>query len=160
MNTGLGYLGRQALWQLGWGEISLRLRTLVYIHCFSAIITFENAFYSSLTALVSEFKWPCVRSVYFFSELCNDSHFKRAPSCLPTGPHPPPQHTHKHTHTLCQDRTPCRLSMLCLFNLPFSLKFKGFDPQHLCVATLLFEGNRNHVLNQEQQVYDIASQFG
>nr|XP_023663309.1 alkyldihydroxyacetonephosphate synthase, peroxisomal-like [Paramormyrops kingsleyae] len=39
-------------------------------------------------------------------------------------------------------------------------KFKGFDPQRLCVATLLFEGDQNHVLNQEQQVYDIAAQFG
>uniref|UniRef100_A0A671PYT7 Alkylglycerone-phosphate synthase n=1 Tax=Sinocyclocheilus anshuiensis TaxID=1608454 RepID=A0A671PYT7_9TELE len=35
-------------------------------------------------------------------------------------------------------------------------KFKGFDPHHLCVATLLFEGDRGKVLQHEKQVYDIA----
>ncbi|XP_030642242.1 alkyldihydroxyacetonephosphate synthase, peroxisomal [Chanos chanos] len=39
-------------------------------------------------------------------------------------------------------------------------KFKGFDPQHLCVATLLFEGDREKVLQHEKQVYDIAATFG
>uniref|UniRef100_A0A674MXT0 Alkylglycerone-phosphate synthase n=1 Tax=Takifugu rubripes TaxID=31033 RepID=A0A674MXT0_TAKRU len=39
-------------------------------------------------------------------------------------------------------------------------KFKGFDPNHLCVATLLFEGNREKVLQHEKQVYDIAAKFG
>uniref|UniRef100_A0A673LBZ0 Alkylglycerone-phosphate synthase n=1 Tax=Sinocyclocheilus rhinocerous TaxID=307959 RepID=A0A673LBZ0_9TELE len=39
-------------------------------------------------------------------------------------------------------------------------KFKGFDPQHLCVATLLFEGDRGKVLQHEKQVYDIAAKFG
>uniref|UniRef100_A0A667ZSQ6 Alkylglycerone-phosphate synthase n=1 Tax=Myripristis murdjan TaxID=586833 RepID=A0A667ZSQ6_9TELE len=39
-------------------------------------------------------------------------------------------------------------------------KFKGFDPHHLCVATLLFEGNREKVLQHEKQVYDIAAKFG
>ncbi|XP_061430551.1 alkyldihydroxyacetonephosphate synthase, peroxisomal [Lethenteron reissneri] len=39
-------------------------------------------------------------------------------------------------------------------------KFKGFDPQHLCVATLLFEGDRDAVLQQEKHVYDIAAKFG
>ncbi|CAL8343210.1 unnamed protein product, partial [Boreogadus saida] len=39
-------------------------------------------------------------------------------------------------------------------------KFKGFDPQHLCVATLLFEGDREKVLQHEKQVYDIAAKFG
>ncbi|XP_019129756.2 alkyldihydroxyacetonephosphate synthase, peroxisomal [Larimichthys crocea] len=39
-------------------------------------------------------------------------------------------------------------------------KFKGFDPNHLCVATLLFEGDREKVLQHEKQVYDIAAKFG
>ncbi|KAG7255024.1 hypothetical protein CRUP_017562 [Coryphaenoides rupestris] len=39
-------------------------------------------------------------------------------------------------------------------------QFKGFDPQHLCVATLLFEGDREKVLQHEKQVYDIAAKFG
>uniref|UniRef100_A0A8C9TXN6 Alkylglycerone-phosphate synthase n=1 Tax=Scleropages formosus TaxID=113540 RepID=A0A8C9TXN6_SCLFO len=39
-------------------------------------------------------------------------------------------------------------------------KFKGFDPHHLCVATLLFEGDRERVLQHEKQVYDIAAKFG
>uniref|UniRef100_A0A8B9FW49 Alkylglycerone-phosphate synthase n=1 Tax=Amazona collaria TaxID=241587 RepID=A0A8B9FW49_9PSIT len=43
------------------------------------------------------------------------------------------------------------------FNL---LLFKGFDPNILCVATLLFEGDREKVLQHEKQVYDIATKFG
>ncbi len=39
-------------------------------------------------------------------------------------------------------------------------QFKGFDPHHLCVATLLFEGDRGKVLQHEKQVYDIAAKFG
>ncbi|XP_046902739.1 alkyldihydroxyacetonephosphate synthase, peroxisomal isoform X1 [Hypomesus transpacificus] len=39
-------------------------------------------------------------------------------------------------------------------------KFKGFDPHQLCVATLLFEGDREKVLRHEKQVYDIAAKFG
>ncbi|KAA8588120.1 hypothetical protein FQN60_001314 [Etheostoma spectabile] len=39
-------------------------------------------------------------------------------------------------------------------------KFKGFDPDRLCVATLLFEGDREKVLQHEKQVYDIAAKFG
>uniref|UniRef100_A0A3Q4H2Y0 Alkylglycerone-phosphate synthase n=1 Tax=Neolamprologus brichardi TaxID=32507 RepID=A0A3Q4H2Y0_NEOBR len=39
-------------------------------------------------------------------------------------------------------------------------KFKGFDPNRLCVATLLFEGDREKVLQHEKQVYDIAAKFG
>ncbi|KAM3861770.1 alkyldihydroxyacetonephosphate synthase, peroxisomal [Diretmus argenteus] len=39
-------------------------------------------------------------------------------------------------------------------------KFKGFDPHRLCVATLLFEGDREKVLQHEKQVYDIAAKFG
>lgn len=41
-----------------------------------------------------------------------------------------------------------------------SLQFKGFDPNILCVATLLFEGDREKVLQHEKQVYDIATKFG
>uniref|UniRef100_A0A7N6FIL9 Alkylglycerone-phosphate synthase n=1 Tax=Anabas testudineus TaxID=64144 RepID=A0A7N6FIL9_ANATE len=39
-------------------------------------------------------------------------------------------------------------------------KFKGFDPNRLCVATLLFEGDREKVLQHEKQVYNIAAKFG
>ncbi|XP_043549469.1 alkyldihydroxyacetonephosphate synthase, peroxisomal isoform X2 [Chiloscyllium plagiosum] len=39
-------------------------------------------------------------------------------------------------------------------------KFKGFDPNDLCVATLLFEGSREKVLQQEKHVYDIAAKVG
>ncbi|KAJ7398014.1 Alkyldihydroxyacetonephosphate synthase, peroxisomal [Pitangus sulphuratus] len=39
-------------------------------------------------------------------------------------------------------------------------QFKGFDPNVLCVATLLFEGDREKVLQHEKQVYDIATKFG
>nr|XP_033802067.1 alkyldihydroxyacetonephosphate synthase, peroxisomal [Geotrypetes seraphini] len=39
-------------------------------------------------------------------------------------------------------------------------KFKGFDANQLCVATLLFEGDREKVLQHEKQVYDIAAKFG
>ncbi|TKS67179.1 Alkyldihydroxyacetonephosphate synthase, peroxisomal [Collichthys lucidus] len=39
-------------------------------------------------------------------------------------------------------------------------QFKGFDPNNLCVATLLFEGDREKVLQHEKQVYDIAAKFG
>lgn len=42
----------------------------------------------------------------------------------------------------------------------FSFQFKGFDPNRLCVATLLFEGDREKVLQHEKQVYDIAAKFG
>lgn len=42
----------------------------------------------------------------------------------------------------------------------FNPQFKGFDPDCLCVATLLFEGNREKVLQHEKQVYDIAAKFG
>ncbi|XP_053453425.1 alkyldihydroxyacetonephosphate synthase, peroxisomal [Nycticebus coucang] len=39
-------------------------------------------------------------------------------------------------------------------------KFKGFDPNQLSIATLLFEGDREKVLQHEKQVYDIAAKFG
>ena len=41
-----------------------------------------------------------------------------------------------------------------------NVQFKGFDPNRLCVATLLFEGDREKVLQHEKQVYDIAAKFG
>lgn len=44
--------------------------------------------------------------------------------------------------------------------LRFNFQFKGFDPNRLCVATLLFEGAREKVLQHEKQVYDIAAKFG
>lgn len=45
-------------------------------------------------------------------------------------------------------------------HLQLNPQFKGFDPHHLCVATLLFEGDREKVLQHEKQVYDIAAKFG
>ncbi|KAM5327666.1 alkyldihydroxyacetonephosphate synthase, peroxisomal [Glossophaga mutica] len=39
-------------------------------------------------------------------------------------------------------------------------KLKGFDPSQISVATLLFEGDREKVLQHEKQVYDIAAKFG
>ncbi|XP_064832996.1 alkyldihydroxyacetonephosphate synthase, peroxisomal-like isoform X4 [Oncorhynchus masou masou] len=39
-------------------------------------------------------------------------------------------------------------------------KLKGFDPHQLVVATLLFEGDRERVLQHEKRVYDIAKTFG
>lgn len=42
----------------------------------------------------------------------------------------------------------------------YILQFKGFDPNQLSVATLLFEGDREKVLQHEKQVYDIAAKFG
>lgn len=39
-------------------------------------------------------------------------------------------------------------------------KFKGFDPNQISVATLLFEGDRERVLQHEKQVYGIAAKFG
>jgi alkyldihydroxyacetonephosphate synthase len=39
-------------------------------------------------------------------------------------------------------------------------RFKGFDPNTLCVATLLFQGTRESVENQEKLVYAIAKKHG
>ncbi|ESP02962.1 hypothetical protein LOTGIDRAFT_230434 [Lottia gigantea] len=39
-------------------------------------------------------------------------------------------------------------------------KLKGFDPQKLSVATLLFEGTKEEVAAQEKRVYEIAANFG
>uniref|UniRef100_A0A671Q3N4 Alkylglycerone-phosphate synthase n=1 Tax=Sinocyclocheilus anshuiensis TaxID=1608454 RepID=A0A671Q3N4_9TELE len=54
----------------------------------------------------------------------------------------------------------CFSLILLNFFLLKNFCFKGFDPQHLCVATLLFEGDRGKVLQHEKQVYDIAAKFG
>lgn len=39
-------------------------------------------------------------------------------------------------------------------------KIKGFDVDSLCVMTLLFEGEKTEVKNQEKKIYKIASGFG
>ena len=56
----------------------------------------------------------------------------------------------------------CKVFLVPCLTEPVVLdpQFKGFDPQHLCVATLLFEGDREKVLQHEKQVYDIAAKFG
>lgn len=38
-------------------------------------------------------------------------------------------------------------------------KFKGFDPHQIAVATLLFEGDKQQVADQQRRIYEIASQF-
>lgn len=54
----------------------------------------------------------------------------------------------------------CRLKIYDLNILCYLLQFKGFDPNQLSIATLLFEGDREKVLQHEKQVYDIAAKFG
>lgn len=39
-------------------------------------------------------------------------------------------------------------------------KLKGFDPNKMCVATLLFEGSRKEVDLLEGNIYEIANNFG
>lgn len=39
-------------------------------------------------------------------------------------------------------------------------KLKGFDPHQMCVATLVFEGNKEEVTSHEIKIYSIAKQFG
>lgn len=39
-------------------------------------------------------------------------------------------------------------------------RFKGFDPNTLCVATLLFQGSKESVEQQEKMVYSIAAKHG
>uniref|UniRef100_H2Y724 Alkylglycerone-phosphate synthase n=1 Tax=Ciona savignyi TaxID=51511 RepID=H2Y724_CIOSA len=39
-------------------------------------------------------------------------------------------------------------------------KLKGYDPSHMCVATLLFEGDTVSVAQQEKLVYEIAAKHG
>jgi len=38
-------------------------------------------------------------------------------------------------------------------------KLKGFDPHQMCVATLLFEGNKEDVASHENKLYSIAKQY-
>ena len=42
----------------------------------------------------------------------------------------------------------------------FFHQIKGFDPNQLCVATLLFEGRKEDVLAQQKRVYDIGQKHG
>ena len=46
------------------------------------------------------------------------------------------------------------------FKAMYLTKFKGFDPNKLSVATLLFEGTREEVKEQQRRIYEIASRFG
>lgn len=39
-------------------------------------------------------------------------------------------------------------------------RVKGFAPNKICVATLVFEGTTEEVAAQEKRVYEIASNFG
>ncbi|KAK6623868.1 hypothetical protein RUM44_010724 [Polyplax serrata] len=39
-------------------------------------------------------------------------------------------------------------------------KIKGFDPNQMCVTTLLFEGDEKEIEIQEKRIYKIAVQFG
>ncbi|KAF4527342.1 hypothetical protein B566_EDAN001119 [Ephemera danica] len=39
-------------------------------------------------------------------------------------------------------------------------RFKGFDVHQMCVATLVFEGDKSDVEVQEKKIYEIAAQFG
>ncbi|KAG8236013.1 hypothetical protein J437_LFUL015964, partial [Ladona fulva] len=36
----------------------------------------------------------------------------------------------------------------------------GLDPQRMCVATLVFEGDEDDVVQQEKKIYGIAKEFG
>lgn len=37
---------------------------------------------------------------------------------------------------------------------------KGFDPEKMCAATLLFEGTKESVKRQEKHIYSCAKMFG
>ncbi|XP_046855543.1 alkyldihydroxyacetonephosphate synthase, peroxisomal-like [Xenia sp. Carnegie-2017] len=39
-------------------------------------------------------------------------------------------------------------------------RFKGYEPNKLCVATLLFQGSKTNVETQEKMVYSIAAKYG
>lgn len=39
-------------------------------------------------------------------------------------------------------------------------KLKGFNPELMCVATIVFEGNKEDVLNLENKIYSIAKHYG
>eukprot|EP00794_Sanderia_malayensis_P010834 gene10834-11986_t len=42
----------------------------------------------------------------------------------------------------------------------YLLKFKRFDPHKMCVCTLLFEGSKEHVEEQQQLIYKIVPKYG
>lgn len=42
----------------------------------------------------------------------------------------------------------------------FVVHIKGFDPEKMCAATLLFEGTTEEVTRQEKFIYKLASLFG
>eukprot|EP01114_Cavostelium_apophysatum_P005858 TRINITY_DN1701_c0_g1_i3.p3 TRINITY_DN1701_c0_g1~~TRINITY_DN1701_c0_g1_i3.p3 ORF type:complete len:290 (+),score=86.44 TRINITY_DN1701_c0_g1_i3:1132-2001(+) len=42
----------------------------------------------------------------------------------------------------------------------YVLQYKGFQPEKMVAATLLFEGSTTNVIAQERLIYDIASKFG
>ena len=50
-------------------------------------------------------------------------------------------------------------SILDGFKAIYITKFKGFDPNSLAVATLLFEGNKDVVAEQQRRIYEIAAKF-
>jgi len=39
-------------------------------------------------------------------------------------------------------------------------KLKGFNPEQMCVATIVFEGNKEDVAQHENKIYSIAKQYG
>ena len=39
-------------------------------------------------------------------------------------------------------------------------RVKGFDPEKMCVCTLLFEGYRNDVMHLEERLYSLAAFHG
>lgn len=42
----------------------------------------------------------------------------------------------------------------------FVVHIKGFDPEKMCAATLLFEGTTEEVTRQEKFIYSLSSSFG
>ena len=42
----------------------------------------------------------------------------------------------------------------------YLLRFKRFDPHKMCVCTLLFEGSKQHVEEQQQLIYSIVPKYG
>lgn len=39
-------------------------------------------------------------------------------------------------------------------------KYHGFDPKQIAAATLVFEGSKAEVIQQQKKVYAIAKRFG
>ena len=42
----------------------------------------------------------------------------------------------------------------------YVIKYKGFKPDKLCAATLLFEGNEKEIAYQQSQVFEVAAKYG